>query len=142
MNFMKKCKKIVKKQNSSARLDSIFYKYKNSDSILLVTLLQWKVWNFFPEISAKIFSWKSAYKNVPNAQHRSTWLHPCSAQNSVYQASHCSALLIRWLNFCCRVYILDYGKILGYLDGMIVRRQKSRNVNPFFSIISAVWTIS
>ena len=34
-----------------------------------------KVWNFFPEISAKIFSWKSAYlvprciqKNVPNIE--------------------------------------------------------------------------
>ena len=28
-----------------------------------------------------------------------------SVQNSVYQASYCSALLIGWLNFCSRVYI-------------------------------------
>ena len=28
---------------------------------IVVTLLQWKVWNFLPEISAEIFSWKLAY---------------------------------------------------------------------------------
>ena len=54
-------------------------KYLNAqfetDLRISVTLLQWKVWNFFPEISAKIFSWKLSYmvprytyKNVPNIE--------------------------------------------------------------------------
>ena len=43
-----------------------------------------------------------------SAQHSSMWLYPCSAQDYVYQASHCSALLIGWLNFCTRVCIYVY----------------------------------
>ena len=43
---------------------------------IVVTLLQWKVWNFFPEISAKIFflkiriliSGKVYTKKVPNIE--------------------------------------------------------------------------
>ena len=31
-------------------------------------------------------------------------LHPCPAQSSVYQASHCSALLIGCVKFCSRLY--------------------------------------
>ena len=57
---------------------------KKSLRRFLVTLLQWKVWYFFPEISAEIFSWKSAYL-VPRyilkgPQHRRMQLHPCPAQ--------------------------------------------------------------
>ena len=30
--------------------------------VWIVTLLQWKVCNFFPDVSGEIFSWKLAYK--------------------------------------------------------------------------------
>ena len=38
-------------------------------------------------------------------QHRSMWLHSSSVHNSVYQASHCRALLKGWLNLCNRACI-------------------------------------
>ena len=41
------------------------------------------------------------YKNVPNIE----VCDFCPAQNSVYQVSHCSALLIGWLDFCSRLYM-------------------------------------
>ena len=34
--------------------------------------------------------------NKKGPQHRSMWLHPSSAHNSVYQASHCSQILSTW----------------------------------------------
>ena len=33
-------------------------------------------------------------------------LHPCPTQNSVFQASHCSTLLIGCVKFCSRLYML------------------------------------
>ena len=44
---------------------------ESSKHFIVVTLLQWKVWNFLPEISTKIFSWKLAYivpKRPPNIE--------------------------------------------------------------------------
>ena len=41
------------------------------------------------------------YTKKPPQQ--SMWLHPCPVQNFIYQASHCSALEIGWLNLCSRV---------------------------------------
>ena len=48
----------------------------------------------FPEIAAKIFLEK-------RPQHWSEWLHSYSAQNSVYHASYCSALIIR----ACKIFV-------------------------------------
>ena len=53
--------------------------------------------SFFLKIGIQIAK-AGIYKKRP--QHRSMRLHSCSVQNSVYQASHCSALLIGWLNIC------------------------------------------
>ena len=73
-------------------------------------MLQWKGWNSFPGFSGRIFfleNWytqfQGVYKKCP--QQRRMWPHPCPVQNFVYQASHCSTLLIGWLNLCSRVYI-------------------------------------
>ena len=38
-------------------------------------------------------------------QHRSMKLHPCPAQNSVFQASHCSALLIGYVKYCFSIML-------------------------------------
>ena len=73
-----------------------------------VTLHQWKVWNFLPEISSKIFLEnrhtlsQGIYQKRP--WHRSMQLS-CPTQSSVYQASHCSASLIWCVKFCTRLYI-------------------------------------
>ena len=54
-----------------------------------------KVWNFFPEIFAKIFSWKLAYLGPRCIQKRprlwSMKFYHYPAQKSVFEASHCSA---------------------------------------------------
>ena len=34
------------------------------------------------------------------------WTHPCHAYNSVYQGSHCSALLIGCVKYCSRLYVM------------------------------------
>ena len=95
------CMLIFKKKSSRRFME------KTPQLFIVVTLLQWKVWQFFPEISAKIFSWKSAYivpRNIQKCpQHKSMWLHP--AQNFGFQASYCSTLLIGCLNFLGRLYI-------------------------------------
>ena len=46
---------IFKKKSSLKRLG------KSSKISIVVTLLQWKFWNFFPDVSGKIFSWKLVY---------------------------------------------------------------------------------
>ena len=64
---------------------------------------------FFPEISAKIFSWKLTYihcakvytKNVLSIE---VFINPCPAQNAVSQASHWSALRIGCVKYCSRLY--------------------------------------
>ena len=35
-------------------------------------------------------------------------LHPCPAQNSAFQASHCSALLMGYVKYCSRLYVNKY----------------------------------
>ena len=46
---------IFKKKFSLKRLG------KSSKISIVVTLQQWKFWNFFPDVSGKIFSWKLEY---------------------------------------------------------------------------------
>ena len=44
-------------------------------------------------------------------------IHRCPAQNSVFQVSHCSSLLIEWLNFCSRLYVradATFGRIMTH----------------------------
>ena len=84
---------------------------KSYKLFVVVTLQQWKVCNFLPDVSGLIFSWKLAYKEPSyivykkRPQRRSMWLHPWPVQNFANQASHCSALLIGWIHLCSRVYI-------------------------------------
>ena len=79
---------------------------KSSKLFIVVTLQRWKLWTFFPEISAQIFLKIGIHSaKVYTKNFQTVWLYPCPAQNSVYQASHCSALLIGWLDFCSRLYI-------------------------------------
>ena len=50
------CMPIFKKKSSLKRLG------KSCKLFIVVTLLQWKVCNFFPDVSGEIFSWKLAFK--------------------------------------------------------------------------------
>ena len=34
-------------------------------------------------------------------------LHPCPAQNTAFQASHCSALLLGCVKYCSRLYVVN-----------------------------------
>ena len=93
--------------------------------------------NFFPDISGKIFSWnrhtksQGIYKKRP--QHRSMWLHSCSVQNSVYQASHCSALLIGWLDTCPLVYLSNLRNCWG-----VRHKMKNFRVVPNLEILTVL----
>ena len=78
---------------------------KSSKLFIVLTSLQWKVWNFFPEISAKIFFWKLAYLVSIYIQKTSLTTKVCPTQNSVYQASHWYTLLIGCVNYLRRLYI-------------------------------------
>ena len=53
----------------------------------------------FADISGRMFQtlYSSNFTTIQS-------LYQCSAQNSVHQASHCSALLIGCVDFCPRVY--------------------------------------
>ena len=59
----------------------------------------------FSQKSPRIFFLK--YRHT-KCQHRSMWLYPCPAQNSVYQASHRSAFLIGCVNFCSPCMFVHY----------------------------------
>ena len=67
-----------------------------------------KFWNFSQKSPRRFFlenrhsTWfQGVYKKRP--QHRSMKLHPCPAQNTAFQASHCSALLLGCLKYCSRL---------------------------------------
>ena len=67
-----------------------------------------KFWDIPQLLTGEIFRWKLAYLEPrvlqKNPQIRSIWPLPCSSHNSVYQGSHCSALLIGCVKFCSRLY--------------------------------------
>ena len=71
-------------------------------------------------LSMLIFKKKSSWRFLGKssklwALHKKSF-HPCPAQNSVYQTSHCSALLIGCVKFFSRLY-LNIGDIFCiYLD--------------------------
>ena len=67
-----------------------------------------------PELLVEIFFSKLAWvmsgdrNNKKCPQLTIIWTHPCHAYNSVYQGSHCSALLIGCVKFCSRLYMYYY----------------------------------
>ena len=82
----------------------------------------------FPELPAEIFFRKLAWvmsgrqgHNKKYPQLTSIWTHPCHAYNSVYQGSHCSALLIGCVKYCSRLYICRYGFYLKYFQKLFFR---------------------
>ena len=97
---------IFKKKSSRGFLE------KTHKLFIVVTLLQWKFWNFFSRNLRKdfllkigILSAKVYTKKVPNIV-VDMWLHLCPTLNCVYEASHCSTLQIGCVNLFGRLYLL------------------------------------
>ena len=84
---------------------------KSSKLFTVLMLLQWKAEDFFPEISTKIFSWKLACLvpkciQVPNLE--VCKFIPALLRTLIFQAIHCSTLLIRCVKFCSCVYVHNF----------------------------------
>ena len=82
----------------------------------------------------KIENWhtksQGVYKNRP--QHRSMKLHPCPTQNSAFQASHCSALLMGCVKYCSRLYTFE----LSLFRNVIHWKANSNKMTYFHSVFS------